>query len=364
MLEFLVLLATLEGRAGAICTPGCQELRRSADQRWAAWRRYGSPAQERLLRDAVAACDGGDIDCCLQAGSVYRDRVSSTADRSRARTLFERACGAGNGQACWVLSELYRNGEGGTVRSQDASNLQSRATTLLTTNCEEGSADACLQLGRIYASGAIEGKGASDSVQRYQRGLALFQASCKAGNVPGCLEWARLADEVQDCNAQGAAQSGCDLGLPPQAMAVDVALATAMYEKGCDSGDAEACSELSLRLLLGTHGVQSDKNKGVALLRRACDLGLAQGCLFLGWAYEKGTHHVLPELRDSVDKNVAEAAAFYDRGCRHGDALSCYELGDAYMNGRLGLQKDAKAGMELLHQACEDGFPKACETSR
>jgi TPR repeat protein len=362
MLEFLVLVATLEGSATR--APGCQELKRSADQRWAAWRRYGSPAQERLLRDAVAACDGGDIDCCLQAGSVYRDRVSSTADRRRAPALFERACSAGNGEACWALSEVYRNGEGGIARSQDATNLQTRATTLLTTSCEDGTANACLQLGRIYGSGAIEEKGAADSVEHYRRGLALFQASCKGGHLPACLEWARLADEIQDCNGQEAAHTGCDLPLPRGAIAVDVSLATAMYERGCDSGDAGACSELSLRFLLGTQGVHSDKTKGAALLRRACDLGFAQGCLFLGWAYEKGKHHVLPELRGSVGKSDAEAAAFYERGCHHGDALSCYELGDAYINGRLGLQKDAKAGMELLRQACEDGFPKACETLR
>ena len=67
----------------------------------------------------------------------------------------------------------------------------------------------------------------------------------------------------------------------------DYQKAAQLYQKACDGGNANGCSNLGV-LYAGSQGVRQDYQKATELFQKTCDGGDAVGCLGLGFLYENG----------------------------------------------------------------------------
>jgi len=98
--------------------------------------------------------------------------------------------------------------------------------------------------------------------------------------------------------------------LPVLALAAAPKNETALWEKACDRGRAEACGNLGV-----AYARAGDLPRAVSFYSLACDLGDAERCLRGGVLALRGTK---PEAK--------EAARLFAKGCRQGQALSCGNL--------------------------------------
>ena len=61
-------------------------------------------------------------------------------------------------------------------------------------------------------------------------------------------------------------------------LARDEARAAALYEQGCNGGDAHGCTNLGSMILQGSGGLAPDRFRAAALFKRGCDAGHEDGC--------------------------------------------------------------------------------------
>ena len=130
----------------------------------------------------------------------------------------------------------------------------------------------------------------------------------------------------------------------------DAARAVALYQEGCDRGDARGCTNLGWMYRTGT-GVAADAARAVSLYQEGCDGGSARGCTNLGLMYERGT---------GVSADAARAVSLYQEGCDGGDAWGCGYLGVMYETGN-GVAQDVAEARRLYEGACAAGHDWSCD---
>ena len=79
----------------------------------------------------------------------------------------------------------------------------------------------------------------------------------------------------------------------------------ALYQTGCESGDAESCYGLGVLYQEGD-GFAKDASKAASLYQRACDGGALSACHALGRLHLIG---------NGVVKDAVKAAALYRKSC-------------------------------------------------
>ncbi|MGD0293785.1 MAG: serine/threonine-protein kinase [Terracidiphilus sp.] len=135
-----------------------------------------------------------------------------------------------------------------------------KAVPLLDRACKAGDAQACSDLGHLYQWGPHFTE--ADSVtEDYSRALKLLTKACDAGNADGCTNLGSLYD--------------LGSGVPQ-----NFTRAAALYSKGCDGGNAVACNNLGVQLMHGA-GVPEDKEKARQILQKGCSLGEQSACDWL-----------------------------------------------------------------------------------
>ncbi len=177
------------------------------------------------LRDSVKSvdflrrgCDLNDARGCLWLGLMYE---SSSApfpkDSARAATLFVRACDGGNAVGCFRLGWSFRDGRG--IAKDDR-----RAIELFGQACEGGVASGCVFLSDMQPDHAIP-------LPLAEKAATVYRSFCdgprrfSAGEAPACTALATLYEQ-----GRGVAR--------------EPSLARAYLQKGCNRGEAEACSRL------------------------------------------------------------------------------------------------------------------------
>jgi TPR repeat protein len=83
----------------------------------------------------------------------------------------------------------------------------------------------------------------------------------------------------------------------------------------------------------------------------SCDEGNAAACTRLGVRYNTG---------QGVEKDVATAAEFYEKGCNGGDAQGCNNLGSLHEFGLIGIGPDPVRAAGLYRRACDRGDAQGC----
>ena len=124
-----------------------------------------------------------------------------------------------------------------------------------------------------------------------------------------------------------------------------VALAAAPDEASCKKGNAGACARAGrARIDAQEYAVARP------LLERGCQHGSAEACDDLGWIYDDG-------LGLEVDKT--KAAQFYAKACAGNFLRGCTNEGVMHLKGE-GFAKDSSKAAELFQKACDGGNATDC----
>jgi len=170
----------------------------------------------------------------------------------------------------------------------------------------------------------------------------------------------------------------------------EVACVARTLAEACALGDPPACGYAG-RLLLDGRGIARDVDRGLSMLTTACEGDVAIACLAaIRWLAEERNASTVDEgaaLRSRLDaeytcltgapdecfsagvsffwgrppfpRDVARAAAEYQRGCELGSGRACSNLGDSYEYGN-GVPRDLAHAALLYGRACHTGTPLGC----
>lgn len=125
----------------------------------------------------------------------------------------------------------------------------------------------------------------------------------------------------------------------------DVVTAMQYLERAARAGHADAL------LLLGYIYDKAEENTlALDYFRRSADAGNAEAAWSIGSMYAAG---------DGVERDLPQALDWFRRAATGGHGPAMETLGLAYIDGRLGLDKDPEKGWELLREAAEAGDESA-----
>ena len=158
-------------------------------------------------------------------------------------------------------------------------------------------------------------------------------------------------DECEKECAQGIGNACTNLGvIYRQTLSYD--RAAALYQKGCDAGDAQGCAEVGDAYMTGM-GVTQDSNRAATYLQKGCDGGASSGCLKLAIM-------VSPAEGFGLARDDIRAARLNQRGCDLGVMASCGNLAEAYEAGR-GVLRSTERAVALYTRACDGKDAASCD---
>jgi len=99
--------------------------------------------ESKALEYFRKACNGGDIDGCLNAGKYFEEGKELKQDIFKAVEFYNKACDAGEAYGCMILANLYRDGKGKLKPDH------SKAAIYYKKVCEDGYAEGCRQYDKI-----------------------------------------------------------------------------------------------------------------------------------------------------------------------------------------------------------------------
>ena len=99
--------------------------------------------EDKALEYFSKACNGGDIDGCLNAGKYIEEGKDLKQDLFKAVEFYTKACDGGEAYGCMILANLYRYGK--RVITPDSK----KAAEYYKIVCEKGYSDGCIQYDKI-----------------------------------------------------------------------------------------------------------------------------------------------------------------------------------------------------------------------
>jgi TPR repeat protein len=236
--------------------------------------------QKNDAQDCTLQCDKGDRASCQQLGRLYTDGASGVAkDPTRARTLFEKACGLDHAGGC---SDL-----GIALLTDDAAKDPPRAATSFERACKLGEANGCFNLANLY----YEGVGVTADKTK---AFSLYEQACNAGKAAGCINLGAAYDDGEG-------------------VAVDKPKAFSLFKRACEGDEPIGCNNLAFMFAQGS-GTTADQAQAARYYDRGCTLGNAKACEYLGTRYLEGK---------GVEKNPDKARELMKKSCDAGNAAAC-----------------------------------------
>lgn len=117
-------------------------------------------------------------------------------------------------------------------------------------------------------------------------------------------------------------------------------------EEECSKNDYISCFGLA-RLYSKALGVPRNEQKSMELYKKSCDSGFYEACREGKFAYDSN--------KPSID------IVQYTQSCDKKEGEGCYRLAMAHYKGN-SLPQNRLKGIELLHEACNLGYSRACGT--
>ena len=109
-------------------------------------------ASEPVVKEAARmfrqACDGGDVNACIQLASQLAAGQGVAKNAVAAAGLYRKACDVGNMNGCLGLGWTYQSGQG---VAKDAS----QAASIYRKVCDAGSAFGCTNLAMMISIGEV-----------------------------------------------------------------------------------------------------------------------------------------------------------------------------------------------------------------
>jgi TPR repeat protein len=150
------------------------------------------------------------------------------------------------------------------------------------------------------------------------------EADCLAGQAHRCLSAGAYYDRAEEA---------------------DEARALALYQRGCEDGDAKSCATAADAQLAGI-GTTRDEHKAFELYARGCKLGAAYACSKLG--------ERLWTTSGRTPQREADARRLWTLACEAGEGAAC-----RYLLEHAGHKQDETR--ETLRALCKKGAARACE---
>jgi len=298
-------------------------------------------------------CDAAEPAECTDRALGAWAEVRDDRQFACVAAMLERACSLEDARACAFAGRLWLDGRG-VPRDVE------RGLQMLVRACDEGVAMACA-VGAHWAGEPLNANDTPDAAGLLARLEA--QRTCLLGQGDACF------------------QVGLLFYFGREAYPRDRARAATAFARGCDAGDARACSALGRSLALAD-GVARAPERAAIVLAKACKFGEGLGCSTLGLLSERG---------DGVPRDVARARALYRDGCIAGDiygclhadmldsdaasrryarwtaacargsAAACAFVGMLCRDGGDGVTRDDARSLEWMQRACDLGESRACE---
>lgn len=223
------------------------------------------------------------------------------------------ACSAGMTAACVSLGKSYEQ-----LPNQDIIDTYTKL-------CNENSQRACFELGYIFEQGLY------NTSTDIDRAKTLYKKACVDLPTAGCFHWA---------NAY--LTSGPNFK--------DLNKGIKIYEISCNGGVRQSCDSLGLAYS-GEFGITRDLAKAILYFESSCSKLLARSCKHLSNLYLEKESSVF-----DVDLGIS----YLKKACNLKDYESCFILGVKFTDEKIGSSKDREDGLQLLNDACENEFAKAC----
>ncbi len=292
------------------------------------------------------ACQGGLTTACVNLGAFLYLGRGVTRDRARAEKLFSESCFRGDASACGEQGAALL-----TLR-MDHPKDKKAGLGFLERACNAGEEDACAALyGHMLDDPKREQEGAAGLERLAAR--EVFSHKLVQLYETGGVHVAKKPEEARRialrmCETDSRCLDAAyylsrGIGGPK-----DERKALESLNHGCDEEDYASCSELGARYRDG-RSVSRDPTRAVDLFRRACN-GDAAACNDLSQAHLTG---------DGVPNDPAQALTLARAACEGGSADGCASVGVMIADG-LGTEKDAKAATPYLAFGCRRAVHSAC----
>lgn len=283
-------------------------------------------------------CRLGLAEACDAEADDLQYGILGAPDPDAADALRRATCAAGSAATCHIHAiEL--------MQQDRSASEQAEGRTLLDRACRAGEANACMDAAKVWQT--IE-QGIGPRTRSFQ------ERACTGGAAEGCRTLG-LAALAQGPAAHAAAvvyfARACALAASvcADAEAVrDEPLLTAR----CEAQDQGACLALGHLLANGTSPLY-DRARALALLGTACEAGIGEACV-------PAAHMAFAELFETGMFQPERADAYFTRACEGGDSYACQRLADELAGGDRIPGDGARAAMLYLPQ-CEEGRAIACE---
>lgn len=201
------------------------------------------------------------------------------------------------------------------------------------------------------ASNKEEPTAKAEAVEGCPPGFVFSGGACKKGDKD--RPHACQPTDASDCEAQCSKgdASSCDrfgtLVLAGKQGSPDRAKAQAAFEKACNAGYANGCTNLGVSLMIG-----KDVAGAKTALDKACLRGSPRACNIVGTMALSG---------QGGPKDAARALRYFVKGCEGGDFGACTDAGFLYAGGGgAGVPRDDQKALTYASRACFGGNSTAC----
>ncbi len=285
------------------------------------------------------ACARGNGDECYNLGLMYREGVGTEKSSYSAKDAFKQGCQkANNEDACREFGKM----ESQNIGKENSQNTGIQANEKIQDNtassleefehtknaCAQGNGDMCYRLGKMYMEGLVTKKSAKNAVKVYTQ---------------GCEQ--KSHSTYDSCYALGKLYFS---GLGVQR---NYTKAKKLFEHTCTADFTKGCANLGQMYLYG-NGVKQDYTQAINLLNIGCKDGDAASCSSLGTIYITG---------QNVKADYTKAFEMFYKACQSGDALGCYNVGNIYENG-IGRAQNEKDATHFYRLACAKGLDEGCKS--
>ncbi len=291
------------------------------------------------------ACKAGQADACARLAAVLEKGGAVTQDLATAAALYGKSCDGGHFAGCGGLARMHEQGTGVARDPAHAKTLYERAVALEVSACDRGDAQDCIELGLFYREGTHGlAKDTAQALRLNERACSLgepagcYQASYLLGQAtPGLTLDTKRAQSFVD-RAQALIVSQCDAGVID---ACHTLMTPAADYKACLAGDPDACWRVGRTYVPDTPERPGDYTRAMHFFLKGCEIS-AEHCVPAGELYAEGR---------GVPADVKRAAELFGRACDGGDLGGCFELARLYESGT-GVPRDPARAATLYERMC------------
>jgi hypothetical protein len=305
----------------------------SSMEKWYRNRRTQAAKPNTAIEVIQASAQQGDADAQYELGTFYQSGAGIARNLAQAEQWLSKAANQGHAKAQYALAMLYRG--------SDSPEALQRSITWHQKAAQSGYAEAQYGLGLLYANGQyVE--------QDPAQARVWFQKAASQGHVA-----AKLA-----LLSQGADVPPVETAPQPVAVATNPTPEVAAAPEPTTTDNTPS----PLAEALNTPATQTNNNTNDAngkvdltgiepdVVRQSADEGDKQAQLLLGTLYEDGL--------GGLDKDLTQAAYWYEKAAQQGFAKAQYNLGLLYEDGR-GVQQDYKRAAYWYAEAAKANFSEA-----